>query len=272
MYNQSSVINNATTNSKAIKRKAQKPKNTSTIKRRKLAQNGSKSSKAVRSGKQNIRHSNKINKRPKTWEEVAYLERQFKLDPAWCRKTVQECKKFLKLRTDQIYKWGYDKKKAIEKEKFIDDSDTSNLLNDFPSLCTNAEDLDLNEEVEDLLNFKRKRSLKLKNKTELIEAKTPRSHNILNTTNFSDNNKPDILYPKKASSCTVLLKENLNLSESVQVESDIPKFLSDLSFAGDYLYDSSDLHFNDMSFWDTFNRDNGGDLPELNSQTFLSSS
>ena len=52
--------------------------------------------------------------RAKTEEEIAFLEAQFKLDPTWSRKTVQACKKALNLKTSQIYKWGYDKKKRLE--------------------------------------------------------------------------------------------------------------------------------------------------------------
>lgn len=48
--------------------------------------------------------------RKKTFKEVAFLEQQFAKDPNWTRATVQICKKALtNLRTDQIYKWGFDK-------------------------------------------------------------------------------------------------------------------------------------------------------------------
>lgn len=53
--------------------------------------------------------------RIKTSEEIEFLEEQFQKDPAWSRKTVQYCKKFLKLRTHQIYKWGFDKKKNLKR-------------------------------------------------------------------------------------------------------------------------------------------------------------
>ncbi|CAI2372061.1 unnamed protein product [Moneuplotes crassus] len=53
--------------------------------------------------------------RIKTSEEIEFLEEQFKKDPVWSRKTVQYCKKFLKLRTHQIYKWGFDKKKNLKR-------------------------------------------------------------------------------------------------------------------------------------------------------------
>jgi hypothetical protein len=54
--------------------------------------------------------------RAKTPKEVAFLEAQFAKDPTWSRRTVQVCKRELKnLRTDQIYKWGYDKKLLLKK-------------------------------------------------------------------------------------------------------------------------------------------------------------
>ena len=51
--------------------------------------------------------------RAKTENEIEFLEQQFALDPSWNRKTVQTCKRTLTLRTDQIYKWGYDRKKLV---------------------------------------------------------------------------------------------------------------------------------------------------------------
>lgn len=54
-------------------------------------------------------------KRAKTEEELQFLEKQFQRDPTWNRETVQICKKALNLKTAQIYKWGYDKKKNLKK-------------------------------------------------------------------------------------------------------------------------------------------------------------
>lgn len=54
------------------------------------------------------RNSNK--KRAKTYEEIKFLEEMFEKDPTWSRKTVQIWKKALNLKTNQIYKWGYDRK------------------------------------------------------------------------------------------------------------------------------------------------------------------
>lgn len=51
----------------------------------------------------------------KTPKEVAFLEKMFAKDPTWSRKTVQACKKALGLKTDQVYKWGYDKKQLMKK-------------------------------------------------------------------------------------------------------------------------------------------------------------
>ncbi|CAI2372626.1 unnamed protein product [Moneuplotes crassus] len=73
--------------------------------------------------------------RIKTSEEIEFLEDQFRKDPAWSRKTVQHCKKFLRLRTHQIYKWGFDKRKALRK---IEQNESS------PMTSFNAE-LELNK-------------------------------------------------------------------------------------------------------------------------------
>ena len=53
--------------------------------------------------------------RAKTDEEIKFLEEQFERDPTWNRNTVQICKKALDLKTHQIYKWGFDKKKRLER-------------------------------------------------------------------------------------------------------------------------------------------------------------
>ena len=61
--------------------------------------------------------SEKEKLRRKNPKEIAFLEEQFAKDPSWSRKTVQLCKRKLKLRTDQVYKWGFDKKVALNKIK-----------------------------------------------------------------------------------------------------------------------------------------------------------
>lgn len=55
--------------------------------------------------------------RAKTDEENIFLEAMFRRDPSWGRRTVQICKRHLNLKTTQIYKWGFDKKKLIKKYK-----------------------------------------------------------------------------------------------------------------------------------------------------------
>ena len=54
--------------------------------------------------------------RAKTEDEIKFLEEQFAIDPTWSRKTVQIWKKALGMRTDQVYKWGYDRKQTIERK------------------------------------------------------------------------------------------------------------------------------------------------------------
>ncbi|CAI2374646.1 unnamed protein product [Moneuplotes crassus] len=54
--------------------------------------------------------------RKKTPSEIKFLEEMFLGDPDWSSKTVQICKKMLDLSTDQVYKWGYDKKLQLRKK------------------------------------------------------------------------------------------------------------------------------------------------------------
>ena len=68
-------------------------------------------------------------------KELKFLEDQYEKDPKWSRKTVQIWKKALNLRTDQIYKWGYDRKKKNVQQKendedFLELDREPNLLNE----------------------------------------------------------------------------------------------------------------------------------------------
>lgn len=71
----------------------------------------------------NVRKTKKRRNR-KTYDEMVILNKCFKQDPEWNRETVQYLKKTLGLKTAQIYKWGYDRKKLAEKE-----NSEQNLLN-----------------------------------------------------------------------------------------------------------------------------------------------
>ncbi|CAI2375703.1 unnamed protein product [Moneuplotes crassus] len=88
----------------------------------------------------------------KTPQQIAFLEEQFVKDPTWNRKTVQFCKKALNLRTDQVYKWGFDKKAALTKEN----NSASNPLNNRElGLKTRKEIFlhsNLNSYVEEVIN------------------------------------------------------------------------------------------------------------------------
>ena len=55
--------------------------------------------------------------RVKTQSEIRFLEDQFERDPTWSRETVQNCRNALNLKTQQIYKWGFDKKKQFRYHK-----------------------------------------------------------------------------------------------------------------------------------------------------------
>ena len=67
--------------------------------------------------KSSASYSNKRSKkRAKTYEEVKFLEEMYEKDPTWSRKTVQIWKQALNLKTNQIYKWGYDRKKLSKED------------------------------------------------------------------------------------------------------------------------------------------------------------
>jgi uncharacterized protein YktA (UPF0223 family) len=96
-------------------------------------------------------------KRKKTKEEIALLENFFENDPSWSRKTVKTLKHQLpNLSVDQIYKWGYDRKKlhkkyqAQKKAKKTKCSEKKPTLLNVPS--EKHEVCDFNKEVENLIN------------------------------------------------------------------------------------------------------------------------
>lgn len=55
-------------------------------------------------------------KRWKTFSEKEVLECYFVLDPNWTRKTIDYLKTIVKLSENQIYKWGYERKKKIRSQ------------------------------------------------------------------------------------------------------------------------------------------------------------
>lgn len=64
--------------------------------------------------RQSIKRSRKSAlKRWKTFNEKELLESYFKLDNSWSRKTITYVKNLVKLSEEQIYKWGYEKKRKL---------------------------------------------------------------------------------------------------------------------------------------------------------------
>lgn len=53
-------------------------------------------------------------KRWKTFNEKEILECYFELDSQWSRKTINYVKKIVKLSEEQIYKWGYERKRKLK--------------------------------------------------------------------------------------------------------------------------------------------------------------
>ena len=72
----------------------------------------SASSRLSRQGKRRCRQSNL--KRWKTYNEKEVLEAFFLLDQRWTRKTINYVKDLVNLSEEQIYKWGYEKKRKMK--------------------------------------------------------------------------------------------------------------------------------------------------------------
>ena len=104
---------------------------------------------------------------------MKFLEEQFARDPTWSRKTVQICKKALKLKTDQIYKWGYDRKKRIKKqtennEVFLPQDQNRNII----SKTISNEHIDISTLIPLPLNKTAKRFIREAQKKEAKENKS----------------------------------------------------------------------------------------------------
>lgn len=93
-------------------------------------------------------------KRKKSKHEVALLEAYFTQDPAWSRKTVKALKPQLSLSVDQIYKWGYDRKKLLKKRNAQAKAKQAAQadLHAEPELAERTIS-DFNQEVDDLCEF-----------------------------------------------------------------------------------------------------------------------
>ena len=91
------------------------------------------------------------NKRYKTRDEISFLEQQLIEDPSWSRKTVQRWKKVLGMKTEQIYKWGYDRKKAITKYKQLF-PESNGFKTRFSNFTKEIDSNDLNQVVGSILD------------------------------------------------------------------------------------------------------------------------
>jgi hypothetical protein len=68
-------------------------------------------------------------KRWKTYNEKEILESFFQLDQDWNRKTILYVKDLVNLTEEQIYKWGYEKKKKLTVTKIDVQRNASDLRN-----------------------------------------------------------------------------------------------------------------------------------------------
>lgn len=91
------------------------------------------------------------NKRYKTRDEISFLEQQLLEDPSWSRKTVQKCKRVLGMKTEQIYKWGYDRKKSIKKYKQLF-PESDGFKTRFSNFTKEIDSNDLNQVVGSILD------------------------------------------------------------------------------------------------------------------------
>lgn len=68
--------------------------------------------------KQNTKRTRRATlKRWKTFNEKEILERYFKVDPHWTRKTIIYLRDMVELSEEQIYKWGYERKRKAREQQ-----------------------------------------------------------------------------------------------------------------------------------------------------------
>lgn len=102
-----------------------------------------------------VRKNLRAKKRKKTKEEVAILEAYYQQDPSWSRKTVKALKyKLTNLTVDQIYKWGYDKKNLMKKQKAQMKARKTKVQQKAIDFTVSPKKIsDFNQEVEDLCHL-----------------------------------------------------------------------------------------------------------------------
>lgn len=88
-------------------------------------------------------------KRWKTFNEKEILESYFQLDQKWGRKTINYVKDLVSLTEEQIYKWGYEKKRKIKVSMTPQNSNSSVQLSGINENFL-AKTLDYNEIVSEL--------------------------------------------------------------------------------------------------------------------------
>lgn len=88
--------------------------------------------------------------KPKTVDQRIYLEKQFKSDPSWSKKTINQWAKALNLSRSQIYKWGYNKRNAVA-APWLATSKNSSLFLEFPCLLKLRDIKDMNKQVDKII-------------------------------------------------------------------------------------------------------------------------
>lgn len=88
--------------------------------------------------------------KPKTVDQLMYLEKQFANDPSWSKKTINQWAKVLNLSRSQIYKWGYNKRNAVA-APWLATSKNSSLFVEFPCLLKLRDIKDMNKQVDEII-------------------------------------------------------------------------------------------------------------------------
>ena len=118
---------------------------------------------------------------------MVILNKAFNKDPSWSRETVQYLKNHLDLKTSQIYKWGYDRKKNSESEKQANEDMISSINNVNDQAMTDSRIQDYNDAVNKILDHSQENNTKQKGN----KWNNQKSNNIQKWTLIKDNWMPD---------------------------------------------------------------------------------
>ena len=170
-------------------------------------------------------------KRWKTFSEKEVLECYFVLDPNWTRKTIAYVTKLVRLTEDQIYKWGYERKR---KDKSHQSEFDENIINTNrrtnTQSSTNASD-DYNNLVNELFPMDLDSTDKLSKDEKSLYNKV-RDQLLIKDDQF-----------KGMSELDRLLCERIKLSDIVQYVRNLTKMNSEVLAPISNLHENSEYNF-----------------------------